>query len=194
MRNNLLLSLLLWTIHGHAAAPTNQPPMIDIKASTATYQFKTGAATFSGNVTVLDPDVRMNCQTLVATFKKTKTDKKNPKTTQKAPPASNTVRLASGDDIDRIEAIGSVVITSLSKQSAGTVGRADRAVYTAADRKIVMLGNRPNITRPNGETTTADKFVYDIEAGTFTGDGDVVTSFRRPKSKLFNPSTRPPNK
>lgn len=184
MRTSLLLALLFCAFPAFAAeSSTNQPPMIDIKSQAATYKFSEGTVVFSGSVTVHDPDVLITCQSLVATFARQAKDKDK---------AASTVRLTSGEEVDKIEAIGNVVITSVGEKEKGTVGRSERAIYTAADRRIVMLGSRPNIKQPSGRKTIADKITYDIENGTVDAEGDVVVTVARPRTSLFNTSTQPP--
>ncbi|MGB0581458.1 MAG: LptA/OstA family protein [Limisphaerales bacterium] len=191
MRNSFFLSILLWSFQAASAdtTSTNQPTMIQINSKSATFQFKTNALTFSGGVTVHDPDVVMTCQTLVASFanKQKETEPKEPKESN----ATKTVQLTSGENIDQIEAIGQVKLKVLTEEHKGTTGRCDRAIYTAADRKITMLGNRPSIKQPNGRTTTANRIVYSIETGAVDLDGDVEVLVERP---MFDITTRPPAK
>jgi len=82
-----------------------------ITANKLAFDYKKRVATFEGDVSVVDPEVRMSSDTMTVTFN-----------------ASN--------DVDLVRASGDVRIWQGVR-----VAKCDRAVYDAGEGKVVLMGN-----------------------------------------------------
>ena len=142
-----------------AAALAADPPAdaprepINIVADRLLTDSNARRAEFSGNVTATQGDTRLTSDRLVIFY------------TGSGP------QTAPQESVQRIEAYGNVRINM-----ADRVATTDQAVYTAADRKLVLTGPGSKITRGQDEIT-GNEIIFDRERQTVTvesrGKGQV---------------------
>ncbi len=82
-----------------------------VTANRGRYNYREGAVSLENNVIVTDPQYQMTCDRALVLLKGT-------------------------NELDRIKALGNVVITEAARTS-----RSDEAIYTQADNKAVLRGN-----------------------------------------------------
>jgi len=126
-------------------AATDEPTIVTSDRLRVDYLNNTG--TFEGNVLVVDPRISLRADKMVVTFAGTGTND-----TQRS--------------VQRIEAIGAVVITQADRKA-----ESEQAVYTDADGRVVLTGN-PRVQNEDG-TVTGDRITFwrdekrmDVESGT----------------------------
>lgn len=159
-------------ISGNLLAPTNEPITTEIYANEADFNSKEYIGTFSGQVIVKDPRFSLQADKLI-------------------------VYLARGKEqgLERAIAEGNVaVVRDAPGENGGapvrSVGRAERAVYTAKDGNVELTGTPRMQSGLNSHVATSPDTVMIInQSGQLTTRGPSRTELRQePKAE---PSPKP---
>lgn len=118
---------------------------VEVTADQLTVNQTDATAVFTGNVVVIQGDLRMSAATVRVEYVKDDTSK-----------------------IDRILASGGVVVTSPTEAAEGR-----DAVYTVASGEVVMTGDV--LLTQGGSTIAGQKLVVDLDTGLGRMDGRVRT-------------------
>lgn len=118
----------LLTAFGVRAQEEGGERVTEITSDKLLFDYAARFAVFTGNVVVTDPDMQLTADEM-------------------------TVHLTAGDQIEKIEAEGSVVI-----KMEGMHSKSGKAVYTLENGKLVLTG-RPRVSR-EGSVLQAEKITY----------------------------------
>lgn len=149
-------------ISGNLLAPTNEPITTEIYANEADFNSKEYIGTFSGQVIVKDPRFSLQADKLI-------------------------VYLARGKEqgLERAIAEGNVAVVREAPGENGgapvrSVGRADRAVYTAKDGNVELTGTPRMQSGLNSHVATSPDTVMIInQSGQLTTRGPSRTELRQ---------------
>ena len=149
-------------IGGNLLAPTNEPITTEIYANEADFNSKEYIGTFSGQVIVKDPRFSLQADKLI-------------------------VYLARGKEqgLERAIAEGNVAVVREAPGENGgapvrSVGRADRAVYTAKDGNVELTGTPRMQSGLNSHVATSPDTVMIInQSGQLTTRGPSRTELRQ---------------
>ena len=183
---NILAISALFTVVDGADAPAKKPaPAVETIQIASTngfeYDIANGTAAYIGSVKVMDSTMTILCERLNVKFASDAGGTNKP---------ASTALIANdiGGRVKQIEALGKVEITNRQDGSKAT---GERALFTAAEQKVVLSGNRPTYTRSNGSAMRADEIIFDRSRGKFIAKGRIETVFKE-QLNLFNATTRPP--
>jgi len=168
----LLLSCLLLLANGggllRAQTPAATNDVIVIEARSFDYNQQTGLAVWTGNVRVVDSQMKLTCEELTGKFGGAP-GKTNDAATASAAPASP----ISGGRIESFLAEREVVMISLKDQSRATGAK---AVYNAATDLVELTGN-PMLQSPQGKMW-ADVITLDRGSNKLAGRGNIRMEIR----------------
>ena len=128
---------------GGIKSDTSQP--VEVTSDQLAVNQTDGTALFTGNVVVIQGDLRMAAETVRVEYAKDDTSK-----------------------VERILASGGVTLASATEAAEGS-----EAVYSVASGEIVMTGDV--LLTQNGGTIAGQKLIVDLETGTGRMDGRVKT-------------------
>lgn len=128
---------------GGIRSDTSQP--VEVTSDQLAVNQTDGTAIFTGNVVVIQGDLRMAAETVRVEYAKDDTSK-----------------------VERILASGGVTLASATEAAEG-----NEAVYSVASGEIVMTGDV--LLTQNGGTIAGQKLIVDLETGTGRMDGRVKT-------------------
>ncbi len=158
------LAALFWSAGAALAAPAststgmpnalqgfsqNRGQPVQIEAASLEVRDKSGVATFSGNVKVVQGDTTMRCATLVVYY-----ESSNSKGTMR----SATPGPGGRQQISRLEAKGKVVVTKLDQTATGDTGQFDMKANTVTLLGNVVVSQGQNVMR-------GDRLVVDLTTG-----------------------------
>ena len=149
----------------------NRDKPIQINAATLEMRDKDKAATFSGNVKVVQGDTTMLCKTLVVFYDNDQSDPKKPamKSSTPGPGGSSSIR--------KLEAKGGVTVTQKDSTVTG-----DRGVFDMRANTVTMFGNVLLTKEKN--VLRGDRLVVDLT----TGVSRVESDGQRGVSGIFQAS------
>jgi lipopolysaccharide export system protein LptA len=162
-----------------AAASDNQDQPIQIESASLEVRDKDKMATFSGDVTVIQGDTTIKCQTLVVFYGGGKTSNRQTVAAAKSEGANGShsqVQKASimpqgAQDIRRIEARGGVTVVSKDQNASGDLG-----VYDLKKKTITLTGN---VVVSQGQNVIhGDRVVVDTVTGNAHLDSGVSSQNR----------------
>jgi lipopolysaccharide export system protein LptA len=130
----------------------NRDKPIQIDAASLEMRDKDKAATFSGNVKVVQGDTTMLCKTLVVFYD-------NDQSSKKPAMKSATPGPAGSSSIKRLEAQGGVIVTQKDSTVTGDKGVFDMRANTVTMHGNVLLTKDKNVLR-------GDRLVVDLTTGT----------------------------
>lgn len=128
---------------GGIKSDTSQP--VEVTSDQLAVNQTDGTALFTGNVVVIQGDLRLAAESVRVEYAKDDTSK-----------------------VERILASGGVTLASATEAAEGK-----EAVYSVANGEIVMTGDV--LLTQNGGTIAGQKLVVDLETGTGRMDGRVKT-------------------
>lgn len=132
----------------------NRDEPVHIEASTLEVRDKDKVATFSGDVKVVQGDTSMKCKTLVVFY-----DQEGDKTAKAAKPMHVANPGPGGEQkIRRLEARGSVVVTSKEQTATGQLGIFDMPSNTVTLTGDVVMTQGQNVLR-------GDRLVVNLSSG-----------------------------
>ncbi len=148
----------------------NADQPVNIEASKLDYFDKEQKLIYTGNVVATQGDARLKTNTLTIYL--------NPKESGD----SGTSQSSAGtDQVRRMEASGSVILTSKDQ-----IGTGDKGVYEKAENKVTLTGNVTLTQGPN--VTKGDKLVYDLNTSQAVVTGRVRSLFLPSDNKKSAPS------
>ncbi len=162
--------------------PQKRDEPIRISSATLEVRDKSKVAMFKGDVIVVQGDTNVRCNELVV-FYEGERGAPGSKATPAPPPKSGVpVAGQSGQQIRRMEARGSVVVTQKDQRAVG-----DRAEFDMRTNTVTLIGNvvitsADNVAR--GERMTVDLTTGVARMGLESGGGRV--------EMLVNPKSAPP--
>ncbi len=127
----------------------NRDQPVQIEATTLEVRDKTGVATFSGNVKVVQGDTTLRCNSLVVHY-----DAQNRDGGAKAA----TPGPGGSQQISRLEARGSVVVTQKDQTATGDLGLFDMRANTVTLSGNVVVSQGKNVMR-------GERLVVDLTSG-----------------------------
>ncbi len=128
----------------------NRDKPIQIDAATLEMRDKDKAATFSGNVKVVQGDTTMRCKTLIVFYETKGSTKPAIQSAAPGPGGSSAIR--------RLEAVGNVVVTQKDQTVTGERGIFDMKSNTVTMEGGVLLTKDKNVLR-------GDRLVVDMSTG-----------------------------
>jgi lipopolysaccharide export system protein LptA len=137
----------------------NRDQPIHIDAATLEMRDKDKAATFSGNVKVVQGDTTMLCKTLVVFYDNT------PAAGSKPAMKSSTPGPSGSSSIRRLEAKGGVIVTQKDQTVTG-----DRGVFDMRANTVTLLGNVLLTKEKN--VLRGDRLIVDLTTGVSRVESD----------------------
>jgi lipopolysaccharide export system protein LptA len=137
----------------------NRDKPIQINAASLEMRDKDKAATFSGNVKVVQGDTTMLCKTLVVFYDNDQSDAKKPamKSATPGPSGSSSIR--------KLEAKGGVVVTQKDSTVTG-----DRGIFDMRANTVTMFGNV--LLTKDKNVLRGDRLVVDLTTGVSRVESD----------------------
>jgi len=139
----------------------NRDKPIQINAASLEMRDKDKAATFSGNVKVVQGDTTMLCKTLVVFYD----NNDQPADTKKPAMKSATPGPSGSSSIRKLEAKGGVVVTQKDSTVTGETGVFDMRANTVTMRGNVLLTKDKNVLR-------GDRLIVDLTTGVSRVESD----------------------
>lgn len=128
----------------------NRDQPVQIEAETLEVRDKTGVATFSGNVKVVQGDTTMRCRSLVVYYDREDQGKGTVKAAAPGPGGSQ--------QISRLEARGDVIVVQKDQTATGETGLFDMRTNTVTLMGNVVVSQGKNVLR-------GDRLVVDLTSG-----------------------------
>lgn len=138
----------------------NRDQPLHIDAASLEMRDKDKAATFSGNVKVVQGDTTMRCKTLVVFY-----DNDQPDAPGKKAVKSSTPGPAGSSSIRRLEAKGGVIVTQKDQTVTG-----DRGVFDMRANTVTLLGNVLLTKEKN--VLRGDRLIVDLTTGVSRVESD----------------------
>jgi lipopolysaccharide export system protein LptA len=133
---------------------------VEIKAQSFEMRDKEKVAVFTGNVRVVQGDTTIRCKSLIVSYR-SDADGAGAKAAQPGPGGKS--------QINKLEAIGNVVVTQKDQTATG-----DRGIYDLAARTVTIVGNvvvsqGQNVMRGERMTVDLNTGISKLEAGKSKG-------------------------